>query len=56
MIEDFVLRLILAAIVGALAAIIWSLRIIYNLEKRVARIETHIDKLVHKLIKVSRKK
>ncbi len=51
MVEDALLRIVLAVIIGTLFAIVYSLRVLVLMERRVARIETHIDSLVHKLVK-----
>ncbi len=42
---------ILAIIIGTLAAIVYSLRILVLLERRIARIDTHIESLVNVLLK-----
>lgn len=41
----------LAIIIGTLAAIVYSLRIMVLMERRVARIEGHIERVVEKIIK-----
>jgi hypothetical protein len=41
----------LAIIIGTLAAIVYSLRILVSMERRIARIEMHIEKVVEKIIK-----
>ena len=41
----------LAIIIGTLAAIVYSLRILVLMERRIARIEMHIEKVVDKIIK-----
>ncbi len=41
----------LAIVVGTLAAIVYSLRVLVLMERRVARIEMHIENLVDKLMK-----
>lgn len=51
MVEDTILRITLAVIVGTLAAIVYSLRILVLMERRVARIEEHLDKAVHRLLR-----
>ena len=51
MVEDTILRITLAVIIGTLAAIVYSLRILVLMERRVARIEEHLDKAVHKLLR-----
>ena len=50
MVEDTILRITLAVIIGTLAAIVYSLRILVLMERRVARIEEHMDRMVHKLL------
>ena len=50
MAEEVLLRITLAIIIGTLAAIVYSLRVLVLVERRVARIEAHIDKMVHKLV------
>jgi hypothetical protein len=51
MMEDAVLRITLAVVIGTLAAIVYSLRVLVLMERRMARIETHIDRVVHKILK-----
>ena len=41
----------LAVIIGTLAAIVYSLRILVLMERRIARIEMHIERVVDKIIK-----
>ena len=41
----------LAIIIGTLAAIVYSLRVMVSMERRMARIEMHIEKVVEKVIK-----
>ncbi|MBD3164944.1 hypothetical protein GF323_07130 [Candidatus Woesearchaeota archaeon] len=41
----------LAVIMGTLAAIVYSLRVLVSMERRVARIEMHIERVVEKVIK-----
>ena len=45
------LALILAVVVGTLAAIVYCLRILVLLERRIARIDTHIEALVKTVLK-----
>jgi len=42
---------ILAIIIGTLAAIVYSLRIIVLMERRTARIEGYIEKITAKILK-----
>ena len=41
----------LAIIIGTLAAIVYSIRILVLMERRIARIEMHIERVVYKVIK-----
>ena len=41
----------LAIIVGTLAEIVYSLRILVLMERRIARIETHIENVVNRIMK-----
>ena len=41
----------LAVIVGTLGAIVYSLRVLVLMERRIARIEGHIERVVDKVIK-----
>ena len=41
----------LAVIIGTLAAIVYSLRILVLMERRIARIEMHIERVVDKVVK-----
>ena len=45
------IRIILAIIVGALFGIIYSMRVLVLMERRIARIEEHMDLLMHKVLK-----
>ena len=49
-VEDTLLRIVLAVIIGTLAAIVYSLRVLVMMERRVARIEQHLDKMVHRTL------
>ena len=51
MAEDMVIRITLAVIVGTLAAIVYSIRILVLMERRVARIEEHLDKVSHRILR-----
>ena len=46
-VQDFTL----AVVVGTLAAIVYSLRILVLMERRIARIEMHIERVVDKVVK-----
>jgi hypothetical protein len=41
----------LAIIIGVLAAVVYSLRILVLLERRIGRIDLHVEKLVEKIAK-----
>ena len=41
----------LAIIIGTLASIVYSLRILVLMERRIARIEMHIERAVEKVMK-----
>jgi len=41
---------ILAIIIGTLFAIVYSLRVLVLMERRIARIDVHIEALVHRVI------
>ena len=41
----------LAIIVGTLAAIVYSLRVLVLMERRIARIEGHVESVVNKVMK-----
>ena len=41
----------LAIIIGTLAAIVYSLRILVLMERRIARIEMHVERVVDKIVK-----
>lgn len=49
-VDDMVLRITLAVIVGTLAAIVYCVRVLILMERRVARIEEHLDNIVHKIL------
>lgn len=48
--DDVVLRITLSIIIATLAAIVYSLRYIVMIDRKIERIELHIDSLVHKMI------
>jgi hypothetical protein len=48
--ETDLLRVTLAVIIGTLAAIVYSLRVLVLVERRVAKIEAHLDHLMHKVV------
>ena len=49
-VEDMVMRITLAVIVGTLAAIVYCIRVLILMERRVARIEEHLDNIAHKIL------
>ena len=51
MAEEAFLRITLAAVIGTLLAIVYCLRILVLMERRIARIEAHVDNVVGKLLK-----
>ncbi len=50
MVEDALLRITLAIIIGTLAAIVYSLRVLVLMERRVARMERHIENLAVRIL------
>ncbi|MBD3309752.1 hypothetical protein GF351_00885 [Candidatus Woesearchaeota archaeon] len=50
-VTEQMLLVILAVIVGTLAAIVYSLRILVLMERRVAKIELHLERMVGKVLK-----
>jgi predicted Holliday junction resolvase-like endonuclease len=44
-------EVILAVIIGTLAAIVYSLRVLIMLERRVANMESNIQKMTRKVLK-----
>ena len=44
-------KLILAVIIGTLAAIVYSLRVLVLMERRIASIENHIERVIEKIMK-----
>lgn len=52
---DPVLRITLAVVIGTLAAIVYSLRVLVLMERRMARIEMHIDNMVQKVLAEEKK-
>jgi len=51
MAEEVVIRVVLAVIVGVLFGIVYCMRVLVLMERRVARIEEHIDRVVHKILR-----
>lgn len=50
MAEETLIRIVLAIIVGALFGIIYTMRVLVLMERRMARIEAHLDRLIHKIL------
>lgn len=44
-------ELTLSIIIGTLASIVYSLRVLVLMERRIARIEAHIERVVEKVMK-----
>ena len=42
---------VLAIIIGVLAAIVYSLRVLVLMDRKISRIEMHIEKMAHKMVK-----
>ena len=55
MAEDAILRFTLAVVIGTLAAIVYCLRILVLMDRRVARIEKHIERMIGKVMKEEQK-
>ncbi|MEK6874571.1 MAG: hypothetical protein AABX52_02370 [Nanoarchaeota archaeon] len=51
MAEDAILRLTLAVIIGTLLAIVYCMRILVLMERRVARMELHIEKIAERVLR-----
>jgi hypothetical protein len=43
-------QLILCVIIGTLAAIVYSLRVLVLMERRIARMEGHVEKIVERVL------
>jgi len=50
MADDLLIRIVLAVIVGVLFGIVYCMRVLVLMERRVARIEGHIDNVAHKIL------
>ncbi len=50
MAEDVLIRIVLAVIVGVLFGIVYCMRVLVLMERRVARIEEHVDRVVHRIL------
>lgn len=51
MVDDVLLRIVLGVIIGTLAAIVYSLRVLVLMERRVERIEGHIEALARGVLR-----
>jgi len=49
--SEQMLTVILSIIIGILFAIVYSLRVLVLMERRVARVEMHIERMAEKIIK-----
>jgi len=54
--EEVLVRIVLAVIVGVLFGIVYCMRVLVLMERRVARIEEHIDRVVHKILREEMKR
>ncbi|MEM3154916.1 MAG: hypothetical protein QW165_05150 [Candidatus Woesearchaeota archaeon] len=50
MAEEVLIRIVLAVIVGILFGIVYCMRVLVLMERRVARIEEHMDNIMHKVL------
>ena len=51
MTEDVLIRIVLAVIVGVLFGIVYSMRVLVLMERRVAKIERHIESMLMRSLK-----
>ena len=49
--SEQMLTIILSIIIGVLAAIVYSLRVLVLMERRVGRMEMHLEKVAEKILK-----
>lgn len=54
MTEEILIRIVLAVIVGVLFGIVYCMRVLVLMERRVAKIEMHIDRVVGKILREER--
>ncbi|MBW3018973.1 hypothetical protein KY329_02190 [Candidatus Woesearchaeota archaeon] len=52
--EESLIRIVLAVIVGVLFGIVYSMRVLVLMERRVARIERHIEIMAAKTLRSER--
>ncbi len=50
MVQDPMMATVLFVFLGVLAAIVYCMRVLVLMERRVARIEEHIDGIAHKIL------
>ncbi len=50
MAEEVLVRIVLAVIVGVLFGIVYCMRVLVLMERRVGRIEEHMDRIMHKVL------
>jgi hypothetical protein len=48
--EEVLIRIVLAVIVGTLFGIVYCMRVLVLMERRVARIEEHIERMVERVL------
>lgn len=53
--EDLILTITLCIIIGTLFAIVYCLRYIVLIDRKIENIERHLDKLVHKTLTEEKK-
>ncbi len=51
MVDDLILKITLSVIIATLAAIVYCLRYIVLIDRKIERIEVHLDNMVHKTLK-----
>lgn len=51
MLDDTLIRIVLAVIVGVLFGIIYCMRVLVLMERRMARIEMHVEHAVSKVLR-----
>lgn len=50
MADELLIRIVLAVIVGTMFGIVYCMRVLVLMERRMARIEEHMDNVVHKVL------
>ncbi|PIN75904.1 hypothetical protein COV18_01855 [Candidatus Woesearchaeota archaeon CG10_big_fil_rev_8_21_14_0_10_37_12] len=51
MAEVVLIRIVLAVIIGVLFGLVYCMRVFVLMERRIARIENHIEKMVQQVLK-----